>query len=181
MKLIKLFILLFYAMDLYSQNLASQNDSIYLLNDKKSFKFEGSIYISENLELNHSFGENSGIVYSLAIKISDEILLGMTTQDTEVSNEFRNIHHFLMKYNMNKTENHNFYLSLKIPSSKFTKIENDQLKFLRLGFGYKHKIYEKEKSSLYIDLNHDYLIDWDNNNSTYNPTTLIGLSYFYND
>ena len=180
MKLIKLLILLFFALNLYSQNLDNQNDSIYFLEDKKSYKFEGSIYLSENLELNHSFGENSGIVYSLAIKISDEILLGMTTQDTEVANQIRNIHHFLMKYKIKEYENHNFYISLKIPSSKFTKIENDQLKFLRGGFGYKHKIYEKEKSSLYIDLNQDFLIDWDNN-STYNPTLLIGISYFYND
>ena len=180
MKLIKLFVLLFFGMDLYSQNLAKQNDSIFYLNDKKSFKFEGSIYLSENLELNHSFGENSGIVYSLAIKISNEILLGMTTQDTEVANEVRNIHHFLMKYKINESDNQNFYISLKIPSSKFTRIENDQLKFLRAGFGFKFKIYEKEKSLLYIDLNHDYMIDWDKN-STYNPTTLIGLSYFYND
>ena len=179
MKIIKLFILLFFTIDLYSQNLANPNDSIFF-EDKKSFKFEGSIYLSENLELNHSFGENSGVVYSLAIKICDEILLGMTTQDTEVANEVRNIHHFIMKYRINESDNHNFYASLKIPSSKFTKIENDQFKFLRAGFGYKLKIYEKGKSLLYIDLNHDYMINWDNN-STYNPTTLIGLSYFYND
>ena len=100
MKIIKLFILLFFTIDLYSQNLANPNDSIFL-KDKKSFKFEGSIYLSENLELNHSFGENSGVVYSLAIKICDEILLGMTTQDTEVANEVRNIHHFIMKYRIN--------------------------------------------------------------------------------
>ena len=40
MKIIKLFILLFFTIDLYSQNLANPNDSIFF-EDKKSFKFEG--------------------------------------------------------------------------------------------------------------------------------------------
>ena len=60
---------------MYSQDLNNPNDSIFL-EDKKSLKFEGSIYLSENLELNHSFDKNSGVVYSLAIKICDEILFG---------------------------------------------------------------------------------------------------------
>ena len=168
-------IFLFYGLDSYSQEKSYQNSSKSFLSDKTSLKFEGSIYLSENLNSNKSFGSESGFIYNLAFKISNKILLGLSTQDTKIDNEPKNINHFLMKYDFNKTENHNFYLSLKIPSSKFTKIENDQFKFLRAGFGYKFEILKIEKHTLSVDLNHDYMFDWDNK-TIFNPILLIGLS-----
>ena len=175
MKYILVTILLFFGFDLYSQGSTNQNVSKYFLDDKTSLKFEGSIYHSENLSSNNSFGRESSFIYSLSLKISDKILLGLSTQDTKIENEPKHINHFLMKYNVNETVNQNFYLSLKIPSSRFTKIENDQLKFLRAGFGLKFKILELEKSTLSFDLNNDYMLDWDKK-TIFNNILLVGFS-----
>ena len=175
MKLILAAILLFFGLDSFSQDSTNQKVSKFFLDDKSSLKFEGSIYLSENLPSNFSFDKESGLIYSLSLKITNRILFGLSTQDTKIDNEPRHIHHFLMKYNVNKTLNRNFYLSLKIPSSRFTKIENDQLKFLRAGFGLKFKILELEKSTLSFDLNHDYMLDWDNK-TIFNNVLLVGFS-----
>lgn len=175
MRFILAAILIFCGLCSYSQDSNNQKASKFFLDDTSSLKFEGSIYLSENLPSNFSFEKESGLIYNLSVKITNKILLGLSTQDTKIDNEPRHINHFLMKYNFNETVNKNFYFSLKIPSSKFTKIENDQLKFLRAGFGLKFKILELEKSTLSVDLNHDYMFDWDNK-TIFNPILLIGLS-----
>ena len=175
MKYILISIFLFCGLNSYSQEKGYQNSSKSFINDKTSLKFEGSIYLSESLNSNNSFGSESGFIYNLSFKFSNKILLGLSTQDTKIDNDPKHINHFLMKYNFNKTENQNFYLSLKVPSSKFTKIENDQFKFLRAGFGYKFEILKIEKHTLSVDLNHDYMFDWDNK-TIFNPIFLIGLS-----
>ena len=175
MRFILAAILLFSGLDSYSQDLNNQKASKLFLDDKLSLKFEGSIYLSENLPSNFSFDKESGLIYNLSLKVTNKILLGLSTQDTKIDNEPRHIHHFLMKYNVNETLNKNFYLSLKIPSSRFTKIENDQLKFLRAGFGLKFKILELEKSTLSFDLNNDYMLDWDKK-TIFNNVLLVGFS-----
>ena len=175
MRFILAAILLFCGLNSYSQDLNNQKPSKLLLDDKISLKFEGSIYLSENLPSNFSFDKESGLIYNLSLKITNKILLGLTTQDTKINNEPRHINHFLMKYNVNETVNQSFYLSLKIPSSRFTKIENDQLKFLRAGFGLKFKIIELEKSTLSFDLNNDYMLDWDKK-TIFNNILLVGFS-----
>ena len=124
---------------------------------------------------NFSIDKESGLIYNLSLKITNKILFGLSTQDTKIDNEPRHINHFLMKYNVNETVNQNFYLSLKIPSSRFTKIENDQLKFLRAGFGLKFKILDLEKSTLSFDLNNDYMLDWDKK-TIFNNVLLVGFS-----
>ena len=175
MRFILAAILLFCGLNSYSQDLNNQKPSKLLLDDKISLKFEGSIYLSENLPSNFSFDKESGLIYNLSLKITNKILLGLSTQDTKIDNEPRHINHFLMKYNVNETVNQNFYLSLKIPSSRFTKIENDQLKFLRAGFGLKFKILDLEKSTLSFDLNNDFMLDWDNK-TIFNNIILLGFS-----
>ena len=175
MRFILAAILLFSGLDSYSQDLNNQKASKLFLDDKLSLKFEGSIYLSENLPSNFSIDKESGLIYNLSLKITNKILFGLSTQDTKIDNEPRHINHFLMKYNVNETVNQNFYLSLKIPSSRFTKIENDQLKFLRAGFGLKFKILELEKSTLSFDLNNDYMLDWDNK-TIFNNIILLGFS-----
>ena len=175
MRFILAAILLFCGLDSYSQDSTNQKTSKFFLDDKSSLKFEGSIYLSENLPSNFSLDKKSGLIYNLSLKITNKILFGLSTQDTKIDNEPRHIHHFLMKYNVYETVNQNFYLSLKIPSSRFTKIENDQLKFLRAGFGLKFKILELEKSTLSFDLNHDYMLDWDNK-TIFNNILLVGFS-----
>tara|TARA_B100000925_G_C21977708_1_gene460862 strand:+ start:258 stop:797 length:540 start_codon:yes stop_codon:yes gene_type:complete len=175
MRFILAAILLFCGLDSYSQDLNNQKPSKLLLEDKISLKFEGSIYLSENLPSNFSIDKESGLIYNLSLKITNKILFGLSTQDTKINNEPRHINHFLMKYNVNETVNQNFYLSLKIPSSRFTKIENDQLKFLRAGFGLKFKILELEKSTLSFDLNNDYMLDWDKK-TIFNNILLVGFS-----
>lgn len=180
MKFILVTILLFCGLNTYSQDSTSQKDSNYFLDNKTSLKFEGSIYISENLPSNNSFVRESPFIYNFSLKITNKILFGLSTQDTKVDNELKHINHFLMKYNFNETEKYNFFLSLKIPSSKFTKIENDQLKFLRAGFGFKFKIFELENSTLSVDLNHDYMLNWDNK-TIFNPILLVGFSISSNN
>lgn len=175
MRFILAAILLFSGLDSYSQDLNNQKASKLFLDDKLSLKFEGSIYLSENLPSNFSIDKESGLIYNLSLKITNKILFGLSTQDTKIDNEPRHINHFLMKYNVNETVNQNFYLSLKIPSSRFTKIENDQLKFLRAGFGLKFKILELEKSTLSFDLNNDYMLDWDKK-TIFNNVLLVGFS-----
>ena len=175
MRFILAAILLSCGLNSYSQDSTNQKASKLFFDDKSSLKFEGSIYFSENLSSNYSFDKESGLIYNLSLKITNKILLGLSTQDTKIDNEPRHIHHFLMKYNVNETKNQNFYLSLKIPSSRFTKIENDQLKFLRAGFGLKFKIHELEKYTLSVDLNHDYMLDWDNK-TIFDNILLIGFS-----
>ena len=175
MRFILAVILIFCGLGSYSQDSHNQKASQFFLDDTSSLKFEGSIYLSENLPSNFSFDKESGLIYNLSLKVTNKILLGLSTQDTKIDNEPRHIHHFLMKYNVNETLNKNFYLSLKIPSSRFTKIENDQLKFLRAGFGLKFKILELEKSTLSFDLNNDYMLDWDNK-TIFNNIILLGFS-----
>jgi len=175
MRFILAVILIFCGLGSYSQDSYNQKASKFFLDDISSLKFEGSIYLSENLPSNFSFDKESGLIYNLSLKITNKILLGLSTQDTKIDNEPRHIHHFLMKYNVNEKVNKNFYLSLKIPSSRFTKIENDQLKFLRAGFGLKFKILELEKSTLSFDLNNDYMLDWDNK-TIFNNIILLGFS-----
>ena len=175
MRFILAVILIFCGFGSYSQDSHNQKASKFFLDDTSSLKFEGSIYFSENLPSNFSFDKESGLIYNLSLKVTNKILLGLSTQDTKIDNEPRHIHHFLMKYNVNETLNNNFYLSLKIPSSRFTKIENDQLKFLRAGFGLKFKILELEKSTLSFDLNNDYMLDWDNK-TIFNNIILLGFS-----
>ena len=175
MRYILAVILLFCGLDSYSQDSTSQKASKFSLDDKLSLKFEGSIYLSENLPSNFSFDKESGLIYNLSLKITNKILFGLSTQDTKIDNKPRHIHHFLMKYSVNETVNQNFYLSLKVPGSRFTKIENDQLKFLRTGFGLKFKILELEKSTLSFDLNNDFMLDWDNK-TIFNNILLVGFS-----
>ena len=175
MRFILAVILIFCGLGSYSQDSYNQKASKFFLDDISSLKFEGSIYLSENLPSNFSFDKESGLIYNLSLKITNKILFGLSTQDTKINNEPRHINHFLMKYNVNETVNQNFYLSLKIPSSRFTKIENDQLKFLRAGFGLKFKILELEKSTLSFDLNNDYMLDWDKK-TTFNNILLVGFS-----
>tara|TARA_B100001057_G_C22481644_1_gene806666 strand:- start:72 stop:611 length:540 start_codon:yes stop_codon:yes gene_type:complete len=175
MRFILVAILLFCGLDSYSQDLNNQKASKLFLDDKLSLKFEGSIYLSENLPSNFSINKESGLIYNLSLKITNKILFGLSTQDTKIDNEPRHINHFLMKYIVNETVNQNFYLSLKIPSSRFTKIENDQLKFLRAGFGLKFKILELEKFTLSFDLNNDYMLDWDKK-TIFNNVLLVGFS-----
>tara|TARA_B100001057_G_scaffold159142_1_gene159741 strand:+ start:4002 stop:4544 length:543 start_codon:yes stop_codon:yes gene_type:complete len=180
MKFILLSILFFCGLDSFSQDSTNQKASKYFLDDITSLKFEGSIYISESLPSNNSFVKESAFIYNLSLKISNKILIGLSTQDTKIDNEPKHINHFLMKYNFNETDKQNFYLSLKVPSSKFTNIENDQLKFLRAGFGYKFKVLEIEKSTISVDLNHDYMLNWDNK-TIFNHILLIGLSISNNN
>ena len=175
MRFILAVILIFCGLGSYSQDSYNQKASKFFLDDISSLKFEGSIYLSENLPSNFSFDKESGLIYNLSLKITNKILFGLSTQDTKINNEPRHINHFLMKYNVNETVNQNFYLSLKIPSSRFTKIENDQLKFLRAGFGLKFKILELEKSTLSFDLNNDYMLDWDKK-TIFNNILLVGFS-----
>ena len=175
MRFILAVILIFCGLGSYSQDSYNQKASKFFLDDISSLKFEGSIYLSENLPSNFSFDKESGLIYNLSLKITNKILFGLSTQDTKINNEPRHINHFIMKYNVNETVNQNFYLSLKIPSSRFTKIENDQLKFLRAGFGLKFKILELEKSTLSFDLNNDYMLDWDKK-TIFNNILLVGFS-----
>ena len=175
MRFILAVILIFCGLGSYSQDSNNQKASKFFLDDTSSLKFEGSVYFSENLPSNFSFDKESGLIYNLSLKITNKILLGLSTQDTKIDNEPRHINHFLMKYNVNETINQNFYLSLKIPSSRFTKIENDQLKFLRAGFGLKFKILDLEKSTLSFDLNNDFMLDWDNK-TIFNNIILLGFS-----
>lgn len=175
MRLIVIIILMLFGFESYSQDSTNQNESKFLLDNNSSLRLEGSMYLSENLHLNNTFDRTSGIIFNLAIKVSNNVLLGLTTQDTEVNNETRNISHFLLKYNFSERENEKLYFSIKIPSSQFTKIENDQLKFLRAGLGCKIKIREIEKSTIYFDINHDYMFDWDDK-TIFNPVMLIGFS-----
>ena len=175
MRFILAVILIFCGLGSYSQDSNNQKASKFFLDDISSLKFEGSVYLSKNLPSNFSFDKESGLIYNLSLKITNKILLGLSTQDTKIDNEPRHINHFLMKYNVNETVNQNFYLSLKIPSSKFTKIENDQLKFLRAGFGLKFKILDLEKSTLSFDLNNDFMLDWDNK-TIFNNIILLGFS-----
>ena len=102
MKLILAAILLFFGLDSFSQDSTNQKVSKFFLDDKSSLKFEGSIYLSENLPSNFSFDKESGLIYSLSLKITNRILFGLSTQDTKIDNEPRHIHHFLMKYNLIK-------------------------------------------------------------------------------
>lgn len=187
MRSFNLLIFLLFSLKLYSQDFVNQNDSIKtdnefkrIKNDSisfslKSLKFEGSIYLSENLKLNHSFGSELGIIYNLGIIVSDKITLGLTTQDTKIDDNLRHINHFFGKYKFYGENKHKTYFSIKIPSVSFTKIENDQFKFTRYGLGHKIKFYKIKDYFLFIDVNYDFMVDW-NDYSNYDSIFLLGIS-----
>ena len=187
MKSFSFLIFFLLGLKLYSQNFVNQNNSISLMdeinpaiNDSislsfKSLKIEGSIYFSEGLKLNNSFGSQLGTIYNLGIILSNKITLGLTTQDTKVDNQLRHINHFFGKYKFYEEKKHKSYFSLKIPSESFTKIENDKFKFSRFGLGHKIKFYEISNYYLFIDVNYDFMIDW-NDYSNYDSIFLFGIS-----
>ena len=119
MKSFNFLIFFLLGLKLYSQNFVNQNNSISLMdeiypakNDSislsfKSLKIEGSIYFSEGLKLNNSFGSQLGTIYNLGIILSNKITLGLTTQDTKVDNQLRHINHFLVNINFMRKKNIN--------------------------------------------------------------------------
>ncbi len=187
MKSFNLLIFFLIGLKLYSQDFVNQNNSINIENELyltkndsislsfKSLKFEGSIYFSENLKLNNSFGSQLGTIYNLGIILSNKITLGLTTQDTKIENKLRHINHFFGKYKFYEEKKHKSYFSLKIPSVRFTKIENDKFKFSRIGLGHKIEFYEIKNYYLFIDINYDFMIDWDDY-SSYDSIFLLGIS-----